>query len=165
LFAYFRYTHHVGIPNAGPEGLYETGEVGFKPIVNEMNIEKQNASLMPALHQRRPVPDMRVVSTPQVTGLVGDPVPDSAGSQARAAEEAKVNQRRIALAEKMIGANKSLVIEKDANRVGFVYKTIDRTTGEVVRVWPQREVATALQSLSDNDAQMLMSGMIVDAKA
>lgn len=79
-------------------------------------------------------------------------------------KEAQANQRRIALAEKMIGANKSLIIEKDADRVGFVYKTIDKATGEVVRVWPQREVASALKALSDKDANSIMAGMLLDER-
>jgi uncharacterized FlaG/YvyC family protein len=130
-----------------------------------MNIEKQNASLMPASHHMQAQPRQSAVSAPREAAPFVAPVMDTPEDTAGAARDAQANQRRIALAEKMIGANKSLVIEKDANRVGFVYKTIDRVTGEIVRVWPQREVATALQALTDADAKAMMSGMMIDAKA
>jgi uncharacterized FlaG/YvyC family protein len=81
------------------------------------------------------------------------------------AADAGESRRRLALAEKLVGANKSLIIEKDSHRVGFIYKTVDKSTGEVVRVWPQREVASALLALSDPDARSAMAGMMVDAKA
>lgn len=71
------------------------------------------------------------------------------------------SQQRAAIAEKLVGANKSLVIEKDPEARGFIYKTVDRKTGEVVRVWPREEVASRLAALSDVDAR----GMMLDAKA
>jgi uncharacterized FlaG/YvyC family protein len=81
----------------------------------------------------------------------------------RAAEDqAWQNRKRMELVEKLVGANKSLVIEKDPTRsAGFIYKTVDRTTGEVVRVWPQSEVATRLSALADVDAR----GMMLNARA
>lgn len=74
------------------------------------------------------------------------------------------SKQRIALAEKALGVGKALVIEKDSQRQGYIYKTIDRATGEVVRLWPREEVATALQSLGDSDARAIMAGMMVDAR-
>lgn len=73
------------------------------------------------------------------------------------------SQKRIAVVERLMGMNKSLIVEKDAQRVGYVYKTIDTSTGEVVRVWPQKEVASALMALADSDARTIMQGMMVDA--
>ncbi len=61
-----------------------------------------------------------------------------------------------ALADRLISDNKALVIEKNPEGSGFIYKSIDRNTGEVVRVWPREVVATALQSLQDVDARGLM---------
>lgn len=61
-----------------------------------------------------------------------------------------------ALADRLINDNKALVIEKNPEGSGFIYKSIDRNTGEVVRVWPREVVATALQSLQDVDARGLM---------
>jgi uncharacterized FlaG/YvyC family protein len=71
------------------------------------------------------------------------------------------SRKRAELAAKLSGADKSLVIEKDPENVGFIYKTIDRETGEVVRVWPREEVASKLAALSDVDAR----GMMLDARA
>jgi hypothetical protein len=73
------------------------------------------------------------------------------------------NRKRIAVVEKAMGMNKSLIVEKDAQRVGFVYKTVDRSTGEVTRVWPQKEVSSALMALADSDARTIMQGMMIDA--
>jgi uncharacterized FlaG/YvyC family protein len=133
-----------------------------------MNIESQSATLMPVAHQatRQPQaakPEAAPVEVAAPAPVVA-PAPTPAPAQ-RQADEAAANRRRIAIAEKLLGANKSLVIEKDSHRVGFVYKTIDKSTGEVVRVWPQREVASALLALSDPDARAAMSGMMIDAKA
>jgi uncharacterized FlaG/YvyC family protein len=127
-----------------------------------MNIESQNASLMPAAHQAtRATPNSAAVPTAPVK-----PEPAPAKAVALSHEkEIQATRQRIAIAEKLIGANKSLIIEKDKQRVGFVYKTVDRVTGEVVRVWPQREVASALMALADGDARAVMSGMMIDATA
>ena len=75
------------------------------------------------------------------------------------------NRKRIAIVEKAMGMNKSMIVEKDAQRVGFVYKTIDKSTGEVTRVFPQKEVSTALMALADSDARSIMQGLMVDALA
>ncbi|MCU0881423.1 MAG: hypothetical protein MUF14_02015 [Hyphomonadaceae bacterium] len=72
------------------------------------------------------------------------------------AEDAAVARKRIELAERLVGANKSLVIEKDPVRSGFIYKTVDRQTGQVTRVWPQEEAASALRALADVDARGAM---------
>lgn len=61
-----------------------------------------------------------------------------------------------ALANRLINDNKALVIEKNPEGSGFIYKSIDKATGEVVRVWPREAIATALQSLQDVDARGLM---------
>jgi uncharacterized FlaG/YvyC family protein len=122
-----------------------------------MNIESQSATLMPVAPQAVRAPEPTPAPAQVVT-----PAPAPARPQR---DEARENARRIALAEKMVGANKSLIIEKDSHRVGFVYKTVDKQTGEVVRVWPQREVASALLALADPDARAVMSGMMIDAKA
>jgi hypothetical protein len=124
-----------------------------------MNIESPSATLMPVAPQAARAPQPAPSPTP-ARALVEAPAPAPAPK-----EEARDHARRLALAEKMVGANKSLIIEKDSHRVGFIYKTVDKSTGEVVRVWPQREVATALLALADPDARAAMSGMMIDAKA
>jgi hypothetical protein len=127
-----------------------------------MNIESQSATLMPTAHQ--------ATRAPQAAASTQSPVPVSAPVPApepvqKQTSDAQDNRRRLAIAEKLVGANKSLIIEKDSHRVGFIYKTVDKATGEVVRVWPQREVASALLALADPDARAAMSGMMIDAKA
>lgn len=82
--------------------------------------------------------------------------PAGVSSEAAAVEEAAVARKRIELAERLVGANKSLVIEKDPVRSGFIYKTVDRQTGQVTRVWPQEEAASALRALADVDARGAM---------
>ena len=79
--------------------------------------------------------------------------------------DTQASQQRIALAEKIIGVNKSLVIERDSKSHGFVYKTIDRSTGEVTRIWPREEVLASLMSVQDADVRAAMRGMMIDAKA
>jgi uncharacterized FlaG/YvyC family protein len=151
--------------------LANIGRGRKNPVLNGMNIESKIASLMPVARQDMRPPQLAVPErAPLAPERAREPAPVSApaptGPSAQSqAEEARDNRRRMAIAEKLVGANKSLIIEKDTNRVGFVYKTIDKSTGEVVRVWPQREVATALLALSDPDARAAMFGMMVDAKA
>jgi uncharacterized FlaG/YvyC family protein len=117
---------------------------------------------MPALDRASPAPSRPLM----------DKVPQMATSTDRAAQIVEATQvntdatkQRIALAEKALGVGKALVIEKDNQRQGYIYKTIDRATGEVVRLWPIQEVATALQSLNDIDARSVMAGMMFDTTA
>jgi uncharacterized FlaG/YvyC family protein len=82
--------------------------------------------------------------------------------QRKAEDQAAQSRKRMELAEKLVGANKSLVIEKDPSKAaGFIYKTVDKTTGEVVRVWPQVEFQSQLAALSDVDAR----GIMINARA
>lgn len=96
-----------------------------------------------------------------VTGRDGEP--GAADIRVRQAEDAAWQSRkRVELAEKLVGANKSLVIEKDpASAVGFIYKTVDKTTGEVVRVWPQVAFQSEITALADVDAR----GIMLNARA
>jgi uncharacterized FlaG/YvyC family protein len=127
-----------------------------------MNIESQNAFLMPSTHQATRAKPASSLAEKAPEVMAAEP---TEALVALHAKEVQATRQRIAIAEKMIGANKSLIIEKDKQRVGFVYKTVDRTTGEVVRVWPQREVASALMALADGDARAVMAGMMIDASA
>lgn len=56
-------------------------------------------------------------------------------------------------------ADLRLVIEEDGKSGSFVYKTIDRRTGEVVQVLPREEV------LRMRDAPTYSTGAVIDAKA
>jgi uncharacterized FlaG/YvyC family protein len=123
-----------------------------------MNIESPKANLMPVVHQA-PTPSKPApapVSESNRPAKPPEPINQSALVQLE-------NQKRIAVVEKLMGMNKSVIVEKDSQRVGFIYKTVDTSTGEVVRVWPQKEVATALMALADSDARTIMQGMMVDA--
>ncbi len=125
-----------------------------------MNIESSKAALMPVAHHAPSAKNTHVQT--------------QVGSPARAAPEQKApinnsalqdleNRKRVAIVEKLMGMNKSLIVEKDTQRVGYIYKTVDKSTGEVTRVWPQQEVATALAALADSDARSIISGMMIDA--
>jgi uncharacterized FlaG/YvyC family protein len=136
------------------------GEVRTNLIFKWMNIESQNVSLMPAVQ--------RVTATP--APVAAETVSAEVTSRERVSQMVETNaaqtnatRQRIELAERALGVGKSLVIEKDSQRQGYIYKTIDRATGEVVRLWPREEIATALQSLNDTDSRAVMAGMMVDA--
>ncbi|PHS22873.1 MAG: hypothetical protein COA85_10695 [Robiginitomaculum sp.] len=55
--------------------------------------------------------------------------------------------------------NTHLVIEKDESTGGYVYKSIDRETGEIIKQYPREEVLRAIAIASDAE------GLIVDTKA
>jgi hypothetical protein len=75
------------------------------------------------------------------------------------------SQQRVAMVEKIMGTNKSLVIEKSKESQGFIYKSVDRVTGEVTRIWPIEDLANTLTSLADEDERANMRGVMIDAKA
>jgi uncharacterized FlaG/YvyC family protein len=103
------------------------------------------------------VPSRVEASTAELDASIEAPAPaPSAPTEPKAQEIEAVARKRIELAERLVGANKSLVIEKDPVRSGFIYKTVDRQTGEVTRVWPQEEAASALRALADVDARGAM---------
>jgi hypothetical protein len=80
-------------------------------------------------------------------------------------QDALEAQQRVAMVEKIMGTNKSLVIEKSIEFEGFIYKSVDRVTGEVTRIWPIEDLASTLTSLADEDERAAMVGMMIDAKA
>lgn len=105
------------------------------------------------------VPSRVEASTAELDASIEAPAPAPAQSvpvEPKVEEKEAVARKRIELAERLVGANKSLVIEKDPVRSGFIYKTVDRQTGEVTRVWPQEEAASALRALADVDARGAM---------
>ena len=127
-----------------------------------MIIDSLKVSLLPITH---PAPTIqKLADQPPAVEAVHAMHPSRGSLDNRAPEDVE-NQKRVAVMEKLMGMNVSLIIEKDTQRVGFVYKTVDKATGEVVRVWPQLEVATTLKALADVDARSIMQGMMVDAKA
>ncbi len=56
-------------------------------------------------------------------------------------------------------ANTHLVIEKDESTGSFVYKSVDRETGEIIKQYPREEVLRAIAIASDAE------GLIIDTKA
>lgn len=145
-----------------------------------MNIETKNISLT----QTAPIAPIRleqeaVVVQPASKNIRNQQTNDRAPSndyQRAARQEAKSvsveieqdaleAQQRVALVEKIMGTNKSLVIEKSKETQGFIYKSVDRVTGEVTRIWPIEDLASTLTSLADEDERATMRGMMIDAKA
>lgn len=63
------------------------------------------------------------------------------------------------LSDKMVGKNESLVIEKDPNSTGFIYKTVNKSTGEVIRIWPEATFLDNAASISDVDTR----GIVMDS--
>ncbi len=79
--------------------------------------------------------------------------------------DSKSAEARVAMVERIMGTNKSLLIERDKESPGFIYKSIDRKTGEVTRIWPLEAMAETLTSLTDAQTRPSMRGLMVDAKA
>lgn len=65
------------------------------------------------------------------------------------------------LARKLTGNDSALVIEKDPEGSGYIYKSINRITGEITKVWPKEEIVSQLSALNDGDAR----GLMIDASA
>ncbi len=145
-----------------------------------MNIETKNISLA----QTAPIAPIRqeqeaVVIQPASKNIKNQQTNDRAPSNdyKRAAnqesksasvdieQDALEAQQRVAMVEKIMGTNKSLVIEKNKESQGFVYKSVDRVTGEVTRIWPIEDLAITLTSLADEDERATMRGVMIDAKA
>ncbi|GIU68118.1 hypothetical protein [Candidatus Phycosocius spiralis] len=91
--------------------------------------------------------------------------PYDASISSNDATDAKSNEARIAMVEQVLGINKSLLIERNKNAPGFIYKSIDRKTGEITRIWPLEVMAETLADLTDAQTRPSMRGMMVDAKA
>lgn len=53
-------------------------------------------------------------------------------------------QDTVAKQHQLLGNNERLAIEKDQETGKFVYKTIDRETGEVIRQWPREKMLEAI---------------------
>jgi flagellar protein FlaG len=129
-----------------------------------MSIENLQASLASpvAVAPVAPISKSTAMAEPEPVQVQAPPEAEPVAIQKA---DAAASAQRLAVAEKLMGADKSLVIEKDPESQGFIYKTINRNTGEVVRVWPREEVASKLSAMVDTDARSVMQGMMIDAKA
>lgn len=145
-----------------------------------MNIETKNISLA----QTAPIAPIRpgqeaVVVQPASKNIRNQQTNDRASSNDyKRPEGLKANsepvetvqdeleaQQRIAMVEKIMGTNKSLVIEKNKDSQGFIYKSVDRVTGEVTRIWPIEDLASTLTTLAADEERAAMRGVMIDAKA
>jgi|APTNR8051073442_1049403.scaffolds.fasta_scaffold04760_4 uncharacterized FlaG/YvyC family protein len=70
--------------------------------------------------------------------------------------DAPKQEKLDALADRLVGNNTALVIEKNPKGAGFIYKSINKETGEVTRVWPHEEMVSELSAMADVDARGLM---------
>jgi len=91
--------------------------------------------------------------------------PEAATSAVESLQDDLEAQQRVAMVEKIMGTNKSLVIKKNKDAQGFIYKSVDRVTGEVTRIWPIEDLASTLTSLADDEERAAMKGVMIDAKA
>jgi hypothetical protein len=144
-----------------------------------MNIEIKNVSLVqpaPIAPQRQgPESVVQPASKAIRNQASGDrpPASDFRRNEAKATQSSAFElmqdeveaQQRLAMVEKIIGMNTSLVIEKSKENQGFIYKSVDRVTGEVTRIWPLEDLANELTTLTDDEDRAAMRGIMVDAKA
>jgi len=56
----------------------------------------------------------------------------------------------------ILGANARLIIEKDQDTGDYIYKTIDRDSGEVIKQWPREKL---LKAISDDQTT---AGLLID---
>lgn len=59
---------------------------------------------------------------------------------------------------KLLADNEKLTIEKDRETGKFVYKTVDRETGEVIRQWPREKMLEAIGHFREAE------GLLIDRK-
>ena len=98
----------------------------------------------------KPSSEVKPIAPPARPAAMAEPLVKNAPSPRPALE---VNQGDVApaqkprdrsaaidLANELIGANQSLMIEKNPNGTGFIYQSIDKETGEVTRIWPTRSL-------------------------
>lgn len=64
----------------------------------------------------------------------------------------KANDKIKALYDQLVGLDQALVIEKNPNNVGFIYKTVDKETGKVLSVWPRDAFINSVTGLKDSGA-------------
>jgi flagellar protein FlaG len=57
--------------------------------------------------------------------------------------------------KKLVQENTHLVIEKDDVNGGFIYKSIDRKTGEVIKQFPREDVLKAIARAKAAEGQIL----------
>lgn len=67
-------------------------------------------------------------------------------------------QDTVARQHQLLADNERLTIEKDRTTGKFIYKTIDRETGEVIRQWPREKMLQAIGRFREAE------GLLIDKK-
>jgi uncharacterized FlaG/YvyC family protein len=88
-----------------------------------------------------------------------------ADAQAAEARRAESRADVRAILERAVGANTRLSIARNDAALTFVYRAIDRDTGEIVREWPPADFARFLEQNGVNLDLGDASGVVVDEEA
>lgn len=70
-------------------------------------------------------------------------------------------QKLREISDKIVKLNESLVIEKDPQSQGFIYKTVDKSTGEVLKIWPEASFLDKVSSIPDVDTRGIVMNDLV----
>jgi len=111
-------------------------------------------------------PTLIAASVPQVPQAKNDqvlvkPVDNAAKPRGEGNDQPNTTRKAVAKALAAIGPSDSeLLIEKDAELGRYIYKSVDRATGEVTRIWPLAEVRSAVASQQGSGT----SGAALDAR-
>jgi flagellar protein FlaG len=81
--------------------------------------------------------------------------PADTGEEFRSQEK---DTRQPLSGNRNLASNARLTIEKDSDTGKYVYKTVDRETGKVIRQWPREKLLKAITEHQN------VSGLIVDKK-
>ena len=116
-------------------------------------------------------PQTQLVDSTQRVAALADARQEASQNALRsadAAEERRANQREAfrAIISNVLGANTRLSIDRNDRIDSFVYRSIDRTTGEVIQEWPPVQFARFLegQGLSGVTPDVL-AGLVLDEQA
>jgi hypothetical protein len=141
-------TKNISLAQTAPIAPISQGQEAVVVQPASKNIRSQQTN------DRAPSNDYKRAANPQSKSAPDETAQDALGAQ-----------QRVAMVEKIMGTNKSLVIEKNKESEGFIYKSVDRVTGEVTRIWPIDDLANTLTSLANEDERAAMRGVMIDAKA
>lgn len=92
---------------------------------------------------------------------------EAALDRAKAGEAQRASSRESVRAqlERAVGANTRLSIERNESALTFVYRAIDRDTGEVLREWPPADFARFVEDVLGKNAISDSAGALLDKQA
>lgn len=94
---------------------------------------------------------------------------EQALQSAEASKVRKADQREMVrgILERAVGANTKLSISRADNIDTFVYRAIDRDSGEVIREWPPAQFANFLaeNGVAKDAAADALAGLVLDQQA